>query len=125
MWLAALVVLFAFAGGLAFGVVADRFYLMMHERIVPRGGIEFLGKHWLRRLDRSLDLTDEQEKQVKSIIDRRTERMIRSLDEVHTNMHEEFNATNAEIEQLLTPDQREKFQRMQSRWHSGAKRRSR
>lgn len=117
IWRAALVVFLAFAGGAALGVVGDRFYLLMHERIVPRGGIEFLGRHWQRRLDRSLDLTPDQEVKVKAIIDRRTQRMLRSLNEVHSKMHQEFRETHAEIEQVLTPEQREKFRRMHRRWH--------
>jgi Spy/CpxP family protein refolding chaperone len=121
MWRAALVLFLAFAGGAALGVVGDRFYLLTHERIVPRGGIEFLGRHWQRRLDRSLDLTPDQEVKVKAIIDRRTEGMLRSLNEVHSKMQQEFSETHAEIEQVLTPQQREKFRRMHQRWH-GAKR---
>jgi Spy/CpxP family protein refolding chaperone len=122
IWLAALVVVFALAGGVALGIVGDRMYLLMHERIVPRGGIEFLGKHWLRRLDRSLDLNDQQEAQVRAIIERRTEKMLRTLNEVHASMHEEFKATHAEIETVLSPEQREKFRRMQRRWHGGPSR---
>lgn len=114
---AAVVVLFAFAAGIAIGVAADRVYLLFHERIVPRGGIEFMGKHLLKRLDRRLDLTDAQEAQVKEIIDRRTKHMLGALDAVHKDMHAEFSATNSEIEKVLTPEQREEFRKMQRRWH--------
>lgn len=117
VWRAALVVLFAFAAGIALGVVGDRAYLFFHERIVPRGGIEFMGRHLLKRLDRGLDLTDAQEAQARAIIDRHTKQMLEELTSVHRSMHAEFNATHAEIEKILTPEQREKFRRMQRRWH--------
>ena len=114
---AAVVVLFTFVAGIAIGVGADRMYLLFHERIVPRGGIEFMGRHLQRRLDRKLDLSDAQEAQVKAIIDRRTKRMLSALNAVHKDMHAEFEATNAEIEEILTPEQREKFRTMQRGWH--------
>jgi Spy/CpxP family protein refolding chaperone len=117
VWRAALVVLLAFVAGIAIGIVGDRAYLFFHERIIPRGGIEFMGRHLLKRIDRRLDLTDAQEAQVKAIIDRHTKRMLDELTSVHKNMHAEFNATNAEIETVLTPEQREEFRKMQRRWH--------
>lgn len=114
---AALVVGFVFAGGMAAGVVADRAYLVMHERIVPKGGIEFIGKHLLRRLDRALDLTDAQEAEVRAIVNRRTQRMFDKSDELHATLHNEFMAAHSEIALILTPEQRTKFDQMQRRWH--------
>jgi Spy/CpxP family protein refolding chaperone len=114
---AALVVALAFAAGVATGFIGDRIYLMTHERIIPRGGIVWFGRHLIQRLDRSLDLTDGQKAQIEEIIDRRTQRMLASTDSVHQALHAEFEATHAEIEKVLTPEQREKFQRMQKRWH--------
>ena len=115
--LAAMVVILAFGAGIATGVIGDRVYLVTHERIIPRGGIEFMGKHLIKRLDRSLDLSEAQQAQIEQIIDRRTQRMVASSDAVHLAIYEEFNATHAEIEKVLTPEQRDKFRRMQHRWH--------
>lgn len=114
---AALVVALVFAGGIVFGVVADRAYLVMHERIIPKGGIEFIGKHLLRRLDRSLDLSDAQEAEVRAIVNRRTQRMFEKSDELHAALHSEFIAVHTEIARILTPEQRTKFDQMQRRWH--------
>ena len=115
--LAAVVVVLAFGAGVIAGVVGDRVYLATHERILPRGGIEFVGKHLLHRLDRRLDLTDEQEAQVQAIIERRTQRMLGSWNEVHKTFHDELNAAHTEIAEVLTPEQRAKFEEMQRRWH--------
>ena len=117
IWIAALVVVLAFAGGIVAGIIGDRMYLMTHERIVPRGGIEFLARHLIRRLDRSLDLSDEQESQIRAIIDRRAGRIAALERNVHATIHAEFTATHAEIAKILTPQQRQKFERMQRRWH--------
>jgi Spy/CpxP family protein refolding chaperone len=117
LWLALLVVAMTFAAGLVAGIAADRMYLVAHERVLPPGGIRFLARHMVRRLDRSLDLTDVQEAQVRAIVDRRTGRMMVKWDEVHTAFHEEFGAAHSEIAAVLTPEQRQKFARMQARWH--------
>jgi hypothetical protein len=114
---AALVVVLTFGAGIVIGVIGDRIYLLRHERVIPRGGIELLGKHLIKRLDRSLDLTDAQQAQIEAIIEQRTRRMLASSDALHRAIYEEFTATHSEIEKVLTPEQREKFKRMQERWH--------
>ena len=118
---AAIVVFLAFGAGVVIGVISDRVYLLKHDRIIPRGGIEFMGKHLVKRLDRSLDLTDAQQVQIEAIIDRRTKRMLASSDAVHRAIYDEFTATHTEIEKVLTPEQRAKFERMQHRWHGRRK----
>ena len=120
--IAAIVVVLAFGAGIATGVIGDRMYLVTHERIIPRGGIEFIGKHLVHRLDRSLHLTPVQQAEIEKIIDRRTQRMLASSDQLHRAIYEEFAATHAEIETVLTPEQREKFKRMQKRWHGRMRR---
>jgi Spy/CpxP family protein refolding chaperone len=55
----------------------------------------------LNRLDHHLDLTDAQEKQIRAIFERR-----------HSRMAEEIASTNAEIERVLNPEQREKFKKL-------------
>lgn len=112
------VVILAFVAGIAAGIVGDRIYLVTHQRIIPRGGIEFMGRHLIRRLDRSLELTDAQEAQIEEIVERRTRRMLESSDAVHRAIRDEFAATHTEIEKVLTPEQREKYRRMQHRWHA-------
>lgn len=115
--LAAVVIVLTFFAGVVVGVIGDRVYLVRHQRVIPTGGIELMGRHLIRRLDRSLDLTAAQEAQVAEIIDRRTERILESSDAVHRIIYDEFAATHAEIEKVLTPEQREKFQRIQKHWH--------
>ena len=114
---AVLVVALVFAAGVATGFVGDRAYLLFHDRVIPRGGLEFVAKHMLRRMDRELDLTPAQEAQVKAILDRGTERMSGRMKSLHESLHEEFDVTRREIATVLTPEQRSKFEKMQQRWH--------
>ena len=111
---AVLVVVIVFAAGVATGFVADRAYLLFHDRVIPPGGLEFMAKHLLRRMDRELDLTAAQEAQVKAILDRGTQRMVGKTKSLHDALHEEFEVTRGEIETVLTPEQRVK---LQHRWH--------
>ena len=119
---AVLVVALVFATGVATGFVADRAYLLFHDRVIPPGGLEFMAKHMLRRMDRELDLSAAQEAEVKAILDRGTQRMSGKMKSLHDTLHEEFEATSGEIEAVLTPEQRVKFEKMQQRWHGRRRR---
>lgn len=71
----------------------------------------------LRHLDFRLDLTDAQRTQIESILERRHQRLAEIRDTTRPRMLAEINAANAEIEKVLTPEQREKFASM--RLHLG------
>ena len=71
----------------------------------------------LNRLDRRLDLTDAQRKQVEEILRRRHARINAMWSGVRPRVRAEVDATNAEIAKVLTPEQRAKFERM--RMHLG------
>jgi Spy/CpxP family protein refolding chaperone len=99
--LAVLVLALTFATGVLAGAAA-------HHVVAARrgGGPAFAGAAMVRHLDRRLDLTDQQRSQIETIIRRR-----------HEKMRTEVDTTNAEIARLLTPEQREKFEKMRLRMH--------
>lgn len=97
--IAAVVVVLAFVAGFAAGALTDHIWML------KRGPHPPMAAHaMVNRLDRHLDLTDEQRAKIEQILERR-----------HTQMRAEIDLTNAEIERVLTPEQREKFQRMRMR----------
>jgi Spy/CpxP family protein refolding chaperone len=106
--LAFVVILATFAAGVLAGVAIDR---RMHRNPPP----PFMVEAMLHRLDRRLDLTDQQRDTIEQIIQRRHARMSRLFAHVRPQMDAEIAATNAEIERVLTPEQREKFQKMRMR----------
>lgn len=106
--IAVFVVLAAFATGVLAGIAIDR---RLHRPPAPA----FMVDAMLHRLDRRLDLTDEQREKIEQIIERRHERMTELFAHVRPQMDAEIAATNAEIERVLTPEQREKFQKMRMR----------
>ncbi len=99
---AVIVLVLTFGTGLVVGFGVGRF---AHLRPRPEIGMRLM----LNRLDHHLDLTDAQESQIRAIFERR-----------HAKMRDEIAQTNAEIEKVLTAEQREKFRKM--RMHLGARR---
>ena len=101
--IAIIVVVLTFLAGMAAGVFTS------HMMILHGGhGAERFPRALVNRLDRRLDLTDAQRAQVAKIIRMRHAR-------IAAEVQEEIDRANAEIEQVLTPEQREKFRRMRMR----------
>jgi len=100
--IAAIVVLAAFVAGFCAGIFADRVMHRMGGPHPPR----FASRMMIERLDRHLDLTDDQRAKIEQIIERH-----------HQSIGGEIAAANAEIERLLTPEQRQKFAKI--RMHLG------
>ena len=100
--IASIVVLVAFVAGFCAGIFADHVVHRLRGPHPPR----FASRMMIERLDRHLDLTDAQRAKIEEIIQRR-----------HRSIGGEIEAANAEIERVLTPEQRQKFARM--RMHLG------
>ena len=112
--IAVVLVFVAFVSGVIVGIAGDRLWLfkMRHEgRPMPRPSPE----HITRVLDRRLDLTDDQRRQVGEILERHG-KAIEALSAVtRPQVHREILQANAEIERILTPEQRRKFDRLKMR----------
>ena len=104
--IAALALLVTFAAGFVVGAVVDRFMLAHHgpRRMPPMAVHAMIG-----RLDHHLDLTREQRAEIEKILQRRHQRMMQLTEEVRPRIGQEIAQTNAEIERILTPEQRRKF----------------
>lgn len=96
---AVLVLLLTFAGGFMAGAFA-------HRAVAVRVLRPQASRMMLRHLDLRLDLTDAQHAQIGRILEQR-----------HARLRNELDATNAEIEKVLTPEQRARFARMRMRLH--------
>ena len=116
--IAALALVATFIAGFVVGAVVDRF-MIFHGR--PHRPPPMAAFAMMNRLDRHLDLTDEQSKQVRAILEKHHTR-------IRGEVHQEIETANAEIEKVLTPEQREKFQKLKMRLgprmhHEGRERR--
>ena len=100
---AALALVLTFAGGFMLGAFAHRAVVTRLHRPSPAAT-----RLVLRHLDLRLDLTDAQRAQIEKILERG-----------HEHIRGEIDSTNAEIERVLTPEQRKRFARMRMRLHGG------
>jgi hypothetical protein len=101
--IAAIALIATFLVGVVVGVVGDRF--LHHPPGPPHPSPEAITRH----LDRKLHFTDQQRAAVLQILQRRQERISEVWESVHPRVRQEVEATNAEIERLLTPEQRKEF----------------
>lgn len=119
-WIAAIVVVVAFASGILVGVAGSHL-LRPRRPHIPARAAHFM----VERLDHRLDLTDEQEKKVEAILARRHERMEKIWASAHPRIEAEIKATNDEISSILTPEQRAKFEEIKMRMGRGRRGRGR
>lgn len=101
--IASIVVIVTFVAGLFAGIFVDRVW--MHRMRGPHPP-RFASRMMVDRLDRHLDLTDAQRVKIEQIIAQH-----------HRSIGAEIETANAEIERVLTPEQRLKFAKM--RMHLG------
>jgi hypothetical protein len=109
---ATIVVLVVFAGGLVTGVIADRLWTMHHGPGPHRLAVHVITARVLSRLDDELHLTPQQHEEVKKILDAHAARIQAISEGMRPQIRQEVDRNNAEIEQLLTPEQRQKFDKL-------------
>ena len=113
--LAVLTVLVAFGVGVLVGVLGFWGWIVHHHG----GRAPFfgdLGEHRIiRHLDHELNLTPAQHDAVVRIVHAHRQRIDVIFSQLHPQIRQEFDQANAEIEKILTPEQRVKFERMRSR----------
>ena len=114
------VVVVAFIAGILVGVAGDHLYLIRSGRLSPRHG-RFSAARMTDRLTHELDLTSQQKTQVQQIIERHHAKIDATMAAVRPQVRQELDATNAEIETVLTPEQKTKFANLRMR--IGARRR--
>ena len=111
----------AFVAGALIGFAGGRVYSIFHGPL-HGGRIDAqIRDRMLHHLDSELKLTPQQHDQVKQIIDRHHQKMEEISAGMRPQMRQEIESMNAEIEKVLNPEQRQKFQslseRMRQRHH--------
>jgi Spy/CpxP family protein refolding chaperone len=108
--IAVVIVIISFLSGAAAGIFVDHIYMRRHFGVGR--GPHIAPSLIMRRLDRSLDLTPAQHDRIKEIVERHHRRILEISENIRPQIHRELEATNAEITAVLTPEQREKYEKL-------------
>lgn len=103
--------------GFLIGVVADRVWLYRHGPRFGSRAQRFTTERIVKRLDGELHFTEQQRTQVTQIVQARQKRIAAIQSGVRPQIRAEIDQTNAEIEKILTPEQRTKFDQLKMRIH--------
>lgn len=103
--------------GFLLGIVADRAWIIRHPIPRPRLTQRVMTDRIVKRLDDQLHFTDQQRTQVTQIIQARQQRIATIQAGVRPQIRAQIDQTNAEIEKILTPEQRTTFQQIKMRVH--------
>lgn len=107
---AMLVLALTFGAGVIAGAAAH--HLVSHrDGQIPPFALQVI----VNRLDRQLDLTDAQRRQVDAIVRKHHANINHAWSDVRPRVRRELEAANDEIVKVLTPAQRKKFAKMKMR----------
>ncbi len=113
--IAAVVVVLAFIAGLLIGIVGDRVYAYRFRDRGGMRGMRSITQRIVARLDRELQLTPQQHDEITRIFETHRQHIEAITAAVRPQIRREIDEGNAEIEKILTPEQRVKFQNMRMR----------
>ena len=108
-------VVVSFIAGILVGVAGDHLYLIRSGRLSPRRTARFAADRMADNLGRELQLTPQQKTQVQQIIERHRAKIDSAMSGVRPQVRQEIDATNTEIESILNPEQRKKFDAIRMR----------
>ena len=105
----------AFVAGALIGFAGGRVYSIY--RLLDRGrrSPEAMRNRILGHLDKELKLTPQQHDQIGAIMDRHHQRIEQISQSVRPQIRQELDNANREIESVLTPEQRTKYDAMRMR----------
>jgi hypothetical protein len=111
------VVVVVFIAGLIVGVAGDHFYLL-HSGRFSRRATRISADRMADHLGHELQLSPQQKTQVQQIIERHRAKIDATMASVRPQVRQEVDATNADIDRILTPEQRTKFAAIRMRIES-------
>ena len=101
-----------------FGMIAGVAVTLTFEGFVIKRALANPDRGWdilSRRMSRDLGLTDEQKDQVRIILENTREELFKIREQAAPQVDAGLENSRAEIEKILTPEQKDKFDRVYSR----------
>lgn len=116
---AAIALVVVFLAGIILGVAGDRAFLVLHGRLPMRHGpSQRMVSHIVDRLDHDLKLTPAQRTTVTAILQRSRDRVDGIYATIQPQVRAQIDSASAEIEKVLTPEQRTKFAEIRAKMES-------
>jgi Spy/CpxP family protein refolding chaperone len=109
--IATIALLATFLVGALVGIAADRVWIYR----APQRRADRTAEFMMKRLDRRLDLSAEQEREITAILKRSHQRVAAVWGGVHPRLRQELERTNGEIARVLTPEQQAEFEKIKMR----------
>jgi Spy/CpxP family protein refolding chaperone len=72
----------------------------------------------LERFSRELKLTPDEKEKMSRILDAKRDQISALRNEIHLKFEEVRNSSKEEIRKILTPEQQEKFDKLEAKWES-------
>jgi hypothetical protein len=119
---AAFLLVAVFIAGALAGVVVDRVVLFRTGGLLPHGGLRVASPRIVHALTRELKLDAGQQKQITDILERHRQSIERIWSAMRPQVRRELESTNEEIERVLRPDQRPRFEQLRKIWQTRAQR---
>ena len=121
-WLkAAALLILAFWAGATAGVLGDRLVLLRQQRLLPKEGLEVATNRAIRQLNRRLDLTDEQERRIREIVDNHKTNIETISREFRPRVRKEMETADREIRAVLDEAQKAEYDELRNKWRRRAK----
>jgi predicted LPLAT superfamily acyltransferase len=119
--IAVVTVVVALIAGVMVGIVGDRVWLWRHRGRTRT--MRAMTPRILARFDSELHLSPAQHQAVSAILERHRQRMSAIFDSVQPQIRGEIDSANAEIQKLLSPEQRTTFETMKLKVHGSGRQR--
>ena len=81
------------------------------------------GEKMVERFSRELRLTPDQKEKVAQILESKRQQIAALRDQIRPRFEEVRNTSKAEIQKLLSPDQQQRFEKLQARWEASRRKR--
>ncbi len=112
---ATVVVVIVFFAGIFIGAAGERIWIVRRGPTFPPRMEGSFVNHMVSRLDQDLHLTPQQRQQITQILESRRQKINSIWSSVRPQVRQQVDQTNAEIEKVLTPEQRTKFAEIRAR----------
>jgi len=99
-----------FIGMICGGIIVHLYHLSFEQRMYR--GRQFMGRFMVERLDRELNLSKKQKEKILTILTQTRQEAMEELGRSRDSLHALFSESRTKIKEVLTPQQRARFEQI-------------